>query len=116
MDFCGDPQPGQKLAYCTDTVLCDSAIRLAYAVDVLIHESTFAHQDTAMAYDRLHSTATMAAQVAQSAAVKQLFLTHFSPRYASGNPIEIGDLLTEARAIFPQSELAHDFLTYEIPR
>jgi ribonuclease Z len=116
MDFCGEPQPGQKLAYCTDTVLCDSAIRLAYAVDVLIHESTFAHQDTAMAYDRLHSTATMAAQVAQSAAVKQLFLTHFSPRYAPGNPIEIGDLLTEARAIFPQSELAHDFLTYEIPR
>jgi ribonuclease Z len=115
-DFCGAPQVGQKLAYCTDTVLCDSAIRLAYQVDVLIHESTYAHQDTAMAYDRLHSTATMAAQVAQSASAKQLFLTHFSPRYAPGNPIQIEDLLSEAQAIFQKTALAHDFFTYEIPR
>jgi ribonuclease Z len=115
-EFCGPPQVGQKLAYCTDTVLCDSAIRLAYQVDVLIHESTYAHQDTAMAYDRLHSTATMAAQVAQSASAKQLFLTHFSPRYAPGNPIQIEDLLSEAQAIFQQTALAHDFFTYKIPR
>jgi ribonuclease Z len=115
-EFCGAPQVGQKLAYCTDTVLCDSAIRLAYQVDVLIHESTYAHQDAAMAYDRLHSTATMAAQVAQSASAKQLFLTHFSPRYAPGNPIQIEDLLSEAQAIFQQTALAHDFFTYKIPR
>lgn len=115
-EFCGGPQIGQKLAYCTDTVLCDSAIRLAYEVDVLIHESTYAHQDAAMAYDRLHSTATMAAQVAQAAAAKQLFLTHFSPRYAPGNPIQIEDLLREAQAIFQKTALAYDFFTYEIPR
>jgi ribonuclease Z len=115
-EFCGAPQAGQTLAYCTDTVLCDSAIRLAYHVDVLIHESTYAYQDTTMAHDRLHSTATMAAQVAQSAAVKQLFLTHFSPRYAPGNSIQLEDLLNEAQAIFQKTALAHDFLTYEIPR
>jgi ribonuclease Z len=115
-DFCGAPQVGQKLAYCTDTVLCDSAIRLAYQVDVLIHESTYAHQDKAMAHDRLHSTATMAAQVAQSASAKKLFLTHFSPRYAPGNPIQIEDLLSEAQAIFQKTALAYDFFTYEIPR
>jgi ribonuclease Z len=104
------------LAYCTDTVYCDGAIHLSHGADVLIHESTYAHQDETMAYERLHSTSTMAAQVALNASVKHLFLTHFSPRYAPGSPVQLNDLLKEARAIFPKTELAHDFLTYEIPR
>ena len=58
----------------------------------------------------------MAAQVALAAQSKQLIMTHFSPRYAPGNALQLENLLTEARAIFPQTLLAHDFLTYEIPR
>lgn len=115
-DFCGLPQIGRRLVYCTDTVYCDSAVELATGADVLIHEATFAHQDAEMAYQRLHSTSTMAAQVALGAQVKKLILTHFSPRYAPGNAIEIKDLLMEARAIFPNTELASDFLTVDIAR
>jgi ribonuclease Z len=115
-DLCGPLQTGRTLVYCTDTVYCDGAIYLAQGADVLIHESTFAHQDAAMAYERLHSTSTMAAQVALSAAAKHLFLTHFSPRYAPGSTVQLEDLLLEARAIFPKTDLAHDFLSYEIPR
>jgi ribonuclease Z len=115
-ELCGPIQPGRTVAYCTDTVYCDGAIYLAQGADVLIHESTFAHQDAAMAYERLHSTSTMAAQVALSAAAKRLFLTHFSPRYAPGSAIQLEDLLREARSIFPNTELAYDFLSYEIPR
>lgn len=114
--FCDPPEAGRKLAYCTDTVFCDASVQLAQNADVLIHESTFAHQDAQMAFDRLHSTSTMAAQVALMAQVKQLFMTHFSPRYAPGNPIQIYHLLEEAKAIFPKTRLAKDFLTYEIPR
>jgi ribonuclease Z len=115
-DLCGVPEIGRSLVYCTDTVFCENSIQLAQDADLLIHESTFAHEDAEMAFDRLHSTCTMAAQVALSAQVQQLILTHFSPRYAPGNSIGLNDLLQTAQAIFPQTQLAHDFLTYRIPR
>jgi ribonuclease Z len=115
-DLCGPDEPGRRFVYCTDTVYCDAAVDLAQNADVLIHEATFAHQDADMAFERLHSTSTMAAQVALGAKAKQLIMTHFSPRYAPGNGLTLEDLLAEARAIFPRTILAHDFMTYTIPR
>lgn len=115
-DLCGPTEIGRKVVYCTDTVYCENAVELAQDADVLIHEATFAHQDAELAYQRLHSTTTMAAQVALGAQVKKLIMTHFSPRYAPGNPIELKNLLEEARSIFPNTELASDFWTYEVPR
>ena len=50
------------------------------------------------------------------AGVNQLIMTHFSPRYTPGNDIELKDLLKEARAIFPNTIMAHDFMVYDIPR
>jgi ribonuclease Z len=58
----------------------------------------------------------MAAQVALEAGVRQLILTHFSPRYAPGNDKQVKDLLLEAQAIFPQTAVAADFWNYEVPR
>ncbi|HEY9764483.1 MAG TPA: ribonuclease Z [Trichocoleus sp.] len=115
-DLCGPTLVGRKVVYCTDTIFCDRAIDLAQSADVLIHEATFSHRDAELAYQRLHSTSTMAAQVALGAQVKQLIMTHFSPRYAPGNDIQLTDLLEEARAIFPATVMAHDFLTYEVLR
>ncbi|MEM8780922.1 MAG: ribonuclease Z [Cyanobacteria bacterium P01_G01_bin.49] len=115
-DLCGETETGRKVVYCTDTVFCEGAIELAEDADVLIHEATFAHQDAQLAFDRLHSTSTMAAQVALGAGVKQLIMTHFSPRYAPGNNRQLGDLLSEARAIFPNTIMSRDFMTYEVSR
>lgn len=115
-DLCGPTIVGRKLAYCTDTVFCENAIKLAEQADVLIHEATFSHQDAGLAYQRMHSTSTMAAQVALEAQVKQLIMTHFSPRYAPGNTLELSDLLEEAQAIFPNTLMAKDFFTYAINR
>ena len=115
-DLCGETEVGRKIAYCTDTVFCDNAVSLAVDADLLIHEATFAHRDADLAFQRLHSTSTMAAQTALAAGVKQLIMTHFSPRYAPGNPIEFKDLLAEARAIFPNTKMAYDFFSYEVPR
>lgn len=116
VDFCGPTEIGRKFVYCTDTVFCENAITLAEDADVLIHEATFAHQDAQMAFEKMHSTTTMAAQVALAAQVKKLIMTHFSPRYAPGNALEMKDLLAEARAIFPETILAYDFFRYDIPR
>lgn len=115
-ELCGPTEPGRKMAYCTDTIFCEGAVQLAQDVDVLIHEATFSHQDAQLAIDRLHSTSTMAAQVALAARVKTLIMTHFSPRYAPGNDIQLEDLCQEAQAIFPNTEMAYDFWTYEVER
>ncbi len=113
-EFCGPPQIGRKMVYCTDTIYCDNSVALAKDADVLIHEATFAHQDAELAVQRLHSTSTMAAQVALNAGVKNLIMTHFSPRYAPTNAIKLDDLLTEARMIFANTYLAYDFMTVEV--
>lgn len=115
-EFCGPPLVGRKVVYCTDTIYCENAVELSRQADVLIHEATFSHKDAQMAIERLHSTSTMAAQVALNAGVKQLLITHFSPRYGPGNEIVLDDLLQEARAIFPNTDMAYDFMSYEVPR
>ena len=112
--LCGPERPGCSVVYCTDTVFSEAAVELAAGADLLIHESTFAHAEAEMAFARQHSTSTMAAQTALAAGVKQLMLTHLSPRYMPGNPVTPDDLLNEARAIFPATELAKDFLTLEL--
>jgi ribonuclease Z len=115
-DLCGPIQIGRKVVYCTDTVFCDGAVKLAEDADLLIHEATFSHAEAEMAFQRQHSTSTMAAQVAHLAGVRQLIMTHFSPRYAPGNPVQLQDLLSEAKAIFPNTMMASDFLAYEVPK
>ena len=112
--LCGPERPGSSVVYCTDTVFSEAAVELAQGADLLIHESTFAHAEAEMAFARQHSTSTMAAQTALAAGVKQLMLTHLSPRYVPGNPVTPDDLLNEARAIFPNTELAKDFLSVDV--
>jgi ribonuclease Z len=48
--------------------------------------------------------------VAREAGVKQLILTHISPKHTSGR-----DILREAKAIFPESYLAEDFSEFVLP-
>ncbi len=112
--LCGPSRPGASFVYCTDTLFSESAIELSKGADLLIHEATYAHKDAEMAYQRKHSTSTMAAQTAAEADVGQLILTHLSPRYMPGNATTPNDLLNEAKAIFPNTLLAKDFLQLEI--
>ncbi|MCS5706050.1 ribonuclease Z [Synechococcus sp. FGCU-3] len=112
--LCGPERPGASVVYCTDTVFCEAAVELAQGADLLIHESTFSHAEAEMAFARQHSTSTMAAQTALAAGVKQLALTHLSPRYVPGNPVTPDDLLNEAQAIFANTVLAKDFLSIDV--
>ena len=112
--LCGPERPGVSVMICTDTVFCEAAVELARGVDLLIHESTFAHAEAEMAFQKQHSTSTMAAQTAAEAGVGQLVLTHLSPRYAPGNAVTADDLLAEAQAIFPNTVLAKDFMRLDV--
>ncbi len=108
---CGPPRAGRRVAYCTDTRPCASAVELARGADVLIHESTYAEELRADAEARLHSTARGAAEVARDAGVGRLILTHFSTRY-----LDVTPLVHEAREVFPKSDAAEDFAVFSVAR
>lgn len=113
-EFCGPPKKGKSFVYCTDTVFSESAVSLSKNTDLLVHESTFSEEDESMAYEKLHSTTIMAAKTALLSNTKKLIITHLSPRYTNKNAITPSDLLKEAQKVFPNTQLAKDFLTAEI--
>ncbi len=105
----GPSRPGRKLVISGDTMPCESMQVAAHAADLLVHEATFAHDETDRAAETGHSTAEQAAVLARDAEVRLLALTHFSMRY----PVRV--LRDEARAVFPNTVLPRDFDTIEIP-
>ena len=113
-EFCGPPRKGESFVYCTDTVFSEAAVSLSKNADLLVHESTFSQKDESMAYEKLHSTTIMAAKTALLSNTKKLIITHFSPRYTNKNAVTPIDLLKEAQKVFPNTQLAKDFLTTEI--
>ena len=105
----GPSRPGRKLVISGDTMPCETMRVAAHAADLLVHEATFAHEETDRAAETGHSTAEQAARIALDAEVRLLALTHFSMRY----PIRV--LRDEARAVFPNTVLPRDFDTVDIP-
>lgn len=75
------PRPGQGFAFVMDTAPCAGAEELADGVDLLVAESTFSNDDAGLARQYRHLTAGQAGELAASAAVGILVLTHFSSRY-----------------------------------
>ena len=113
-EFCGEPRKGESFVYCTDTIFSKRAVELSKNVDLLVHESTFSEKDEEMAFEKLHSTTTMAAKTALLSNAKKLVLTHLSPRYTPKSTVKPIDLINEAKKIFPNTFLAKDFLTTKI--
>jgi len=93
--------PARRYAYCSDTAYAPEIVQYIEKVDLLYHEATFAESEIARAKETYHSTARQAAEIAREAGVKKLVIGHYSSRYS-----EIGTLLKEAVAVFPDTELA----------
>lgn len=110
-DYVGPNQKGKIVTILGDTRPCENAIRLAQQADLLIHEATFAGDSEEMAHNYFHSTTIQAAKVAYKANVKNLCLTHISSRYGKG---DWQQLIEEAKTIFPQTVIAHDFMEVSI--
>src|SRR5215218_424834 len=105
----GEPRRGRKLVLTGDTAPSDMTRLVAWEADLLVHEATFMEEDAERAAETRHSTAAQAAQLAASANVRMLALTHISPRYAGG---QVRD---EARAGFENVIVPRDFDRVEIP-
>ncbi|MCW3100488.1 MAG: RNAse [Chthonomonadaceae bacterium] len=112
----GPPLLGRKVVYAGDTGETSRAAELARGADLLIHEATYLSADAELAVRGAHSTAAIAATVAKEAGVETLILTHISPRYDTDAGSRLPELLAEAQAIFPNTYLARDFWSFDVPR
>jgi ribonuclease Z len=101
-DVLGPPEGRKKLVVVGDTETTDGLAEHARDADLLVIEATFLERDAAMALDYGHLTAAKAAELAATAGVKRLVLTHISGRY----PDE--EILAEAVKIFANSRVAVD--------
>ena len=110
-DLVGAPRHGRTVVYSGDTRPHLPLIEAARGADLLVHEATFGGDELERARETGHSTAAEAARVAVEAGVRRLVLTHISPRYGR----DAAELLAEARAIFPETIIARDGLTVDVP-
>jgi ribonuclease Z len=110
-DLVGAPRRGRTVVYSGDTRPHLALLQAARGADLLIHEATFGGDEAERAVETGHSTAAEAARVALEAGVRRLVLTHISPRYTRDAP----ELLAEARAVFPETAIARDGMTVEVP-
>lgn len=98
----------KMFAYCSDTIYTETITPYIKEADLLYHEATFMDDMKYAAKEKLHTTASEAANIAKIAHVKQLLIGHYSARYAILEP-----LLAEAKAIFPETLAADEGLVID---
>lgn len=106
----GPPRQGLKVTFTTDTRPTENIVRFAQDSDLFICEGMFGEADKReRALQTYHMLYTEAAQLALSAKVKRLWLTHFSPSMP-----EPEEYLPQAAAIFPSTECGFDGKSIEL--
>ena len=103
------PRHARSYAYCSDTAYHETLVNQLSNIDLLYHEATFMQSEHAKAVETKHSTAQEAAMIAKKSGVKKLLIGHFSARYR-----ELDSLLSEAQAVFLNTQLAIEGETYSI--
>ncbi len=96
-------------AYSADTRFDENIAPFISGVDLLYHETTYLKERHEMAFARYHSTTEQAAEMAKMAGVKKLLIGHFSSKYE-----KLDQFLEEAKAIFPNTEIAEEGCCFQI--
>ncbi len=109
-DMTDAPILGKKFAIFGDSRPLDDTPPFLCHLDLIVHEATFSQEQQELARPSGHSTAAEAAYMARSLHASRLILTHLSARYANQEEF----LLQEAKSIFPQVMLAHDFSEFVV--
>ena len=76
---------------------------------MIYHETTYLDNLRERAEARFHSTSKQAAEMAKKSGVKKLLIGHFSSKYDTLEEFE-----SEAREVFPATELALEGVCYRI--
>ncbi len=100
----GEPRKGLKFIFTGDTAPCENLIAAAKDADLMICEATFGENEQAETANRHgHMTFAQAAESAKKAAVKQLWLAHFSQMIADPK-----EYLPNATAVFENTICGKD--------
>ena len=105
-------EKGKKFCLIMDTRKTDNLIKFAKNSDLLVCESTYAKNEVELADSHAHLTSEQAAEIAKSAKVKKLILTHLSQRYETKSASK--QILDEAKKVFKNTEIAEDFMKVEL--
>ena len=100
----GPKRKGIKLVYCTDTRPTNGIIEHADSADLFICEGMYGEKDKILkAKENKHMTFYEAAEIAEKARVRELWLTHYSPSLTY--PEEYKE---EVRKIFANTKVPRD--------
>lgn len=97
----------KSYAFCADTIYDEKLVPIINKADLVYHESTYPAAFAEKATERFHSTSKQAATIALKANAGRLLLGHFSAKFE-----EIDQFETEAKEVFPNTELATEGVTY----
>ncbi len=104
----GEEKKGIRVVYTSDTR--PTNVIANYIKDsILIHDATFDDSLRLEAYQKYHSTAKQAAEIARRFNARHLFLIHISSRYK-----DVSYLEDEAKKIFENTTAARDLMVVEI--
>ncbi len=99
--------PANSYGFCADTIYDEELVPIVKNVSLLYHESTYLKDMNDRAALRFHATSEQAATIAQKAEVGKLIMGHFSSKYEN-----LDSFLEEAKAVFGNSELAIEGVTF----
>lgn len=102
--------PEKKISFVLDTRMNENIIKFVKDSDLLVCESTFEEKLKEKANEFFHLTSEQAAEIAKKSNSRKLILTHLSQRYENKE----NEILNEAKKIFKNTLIAHDFDKFEI--
>ena len=108
----GPPRKGLKITYTTDTRPTDKIVEEATGADIFICEGMYGEKDEesiSKAREKKHMTMYEAAEIADKAQPKEMWLTHYSP-----SMIKPEQYSEEVKKIFPRAVISKDRRTVEL--
>jgi len=99
--------PSKSYGFCADTIFNENNAANLKEVTLMYHETTYLKDLEDRAAARFHSTTLQAGNTALLANAKNLLIGHFSSKYEI-----LDEFLNETAAVFPQTQLAIEGVTF----